>query len=283
MVRTPKTAEDVGCDSKYGLVLDIWIILNGVANNVVHVVTPLPPRERNALADIAKSRAPPVVILPAVAYRIVSYVMTNEGRLLPEEGKEEGADEVLCDTWTHYCKVQCTKQKCQIPHDLVEIVRWPSLKHTPPQQLLANLSVLLHKLGHLVVFNVANVVDWQQLLVDAGRVIVCKGISDIFPSEVHYWKPATRVGVHILRHIVGLALDAQPRIFTSVVLGDLCHGDALLGFLSHCCRRWMNLRHEHRLAFLLAPNELLSICIFSYCCCSSNSGSTIGPIVFVAI
>mmetsp|Transcript_15792 Transcript_15792/g.49106 ORF Transcript_15792/g.49106 Transcript_15792/m.49106 type:complete len:291 (+) Transcript_15792:435-1307(+) len=84
-----ENVEDLLRDAQQRQVLDVRVVRRRVAHHVVHVVSRLPPADRNALQNVAHEDAQVIVALGAdAAHRVVPHVMPEERYLLPEQAQQ---------------------------------------------------------------------------------------------------------------------------------------------------------------------------------------------------
>ena len=94
VVRREELAEDAFVDCEKGKVLNVGVVLDRVANNVVHVVGLFPPSERDAAEGVSERDAPKEILAANVRNGVVADVVSQERELLPKERHEGRAAHV---------------------------------------------------------------------------------------------------------------------------------------------------------------------------------------------
>ena len=174
-----------------------------VAHNVVDVVRPLPPTNRNPSGHIPQNHAEPRLLEFLVADGIVADVVPNEGLLLPErgeqqrtahvrpsrvleEGEEEAEDFFMLELqvrgvlFIFESSHSPSKQQANQPNELQVVVTVVGLEQTASQQLLPDRPVLL---GERIVVQsvdaVPDVVTREHGLVHLEGVVVGEGVGAV--------------------------------------------------------------------------------------------------------
>ncbi|RUP47415.1 hypothetical protein BC936DRAFT_145754 [Jimgerdemannia flammicorona] len=114
--------EEAGGEGKEGQVLHVWVVLHIVGNDVVHVVTLLPPADAQATHEVAKESADQGVDLADVRDTVVSGIVRREHDLVPEHGQEDGAGHVLPELCAPYGEVDGEREEGYVAAGLTGIV-----------------------------------------------------------------------------------------------------------------------------------------------------------------
>lgn len=76
-------------DGKEGNVLNIWVVLRLIGDDVVDVVTPFPPAQTQSTHEISNDDPNHRVNVEIVGDAHMTSIMSSEDKLVPETPKEE--------------------------------------------------------------------------------------------------------------------------------------------------------------------------------------------------
>ena len=179
----------------------------------------------------------------------MAHVVPDERQLLPEDAQQAGAKEALL---RHDREVDRRGEEDDQDGNLAHVVPAAGLEHVALQELLAQGTVLLDKVGDLVVRDLPDVVPRQQLFVHARRVVVGEGIGHVLARQVGDGQPAAGVRVHVRSDVVAVPVHHDPGVVALVVLGHLGHRQ--VAARAAAVLRRVERLHAERLAFVLAPH-----------------------------
>eukprot|EP00591_Stephanopyxis_turris_P000641 CAMPEP_0195509232 /NCGR_PEP_ID=MMETSP0794_2-20130614/2227_1 /TAXON_ID=515487 /ORGANISM="Stephanopyxis turris, Strain CCMP 815" /LENGTH=802 /DNA_ID=CAMNT_0040636397 /DNA_START=117 /DNA_END=2526 /DNA_ORIENTATION=- len=222
VVGAPEGSEHLLRDGDERDVLDVWVVLDRVAHDVVDVVGALPPGEGDAASEVAEGGAPEEVQPAHVGKGVVADVVADEGELLPENAEEDRSEDALLE---HEGGVEHDGKSDGEDGELDDVVPGVRFEEVAFEELLAQGAVLADEVGHLVVGHLADVERREQRLVHAGGVVVGEGVGNVLARQVGDGEPAAGVGVHVRRDVVAVAVDDDPGVVALVVLGHLGHGE----------------------------------------------------------
>ena len=87
----PVVAQNLRVASENWLMLDIWVVFNRIAHQMMDIVISLPPVHSNSAKHSSESGTIKYILISILTDRIVSDIMTNESILLPETSLENSA------------------------------------------------------------------------------------------------------------------------------------------------------------------------------------------------
>mmetsp|Transcript_28149 Transcript_28149/g.89975 ORF Transcript_28149/g.89975 Transcript_28149/m.89975 type:complete len:534 (+) Transcript_28149:217-1818(+) len=206
-------AEDLGRHGEDGHVLDVRVVLHGVAHHVVHVVRVLPPVHADAGEQVADDEPRREVLGAHVGDAVVAHVVAEEGALLPEEPHHEAREDVLAgEALGRHGERDGGREEEREPRHQLHVVGPARLEHALLEQALLDAAEPQRDLRLLQVRDVADVVVRQHGPVHLGRVEAGEGVRGVLSPHVLQCLVAPRVPLEHAGHIVDLAVDDHPQI-----------------------------------------------------------------------
>lgn len=223
-------AEEARGDDEEGHVLEVGVVVEAVAGNVVRIVVPLPPANADARQAVPSEDLGKAVEGGIGHDLVVARVVAEPAGLDPDEAHQAAAGQVdpgaprgndAVDT-----EGQQDKHRGEGDEDTVPLL----LEEPHPGKLRGKPAVVLGDLGDPVVAEAAHV-EAVEVLPGGPRVVGYECVGDILPGEVQEGQISAGMIFQPRGHIVNLALDRDPQILRSVVLPELFRGNVHL--LSH--------------------------------------------------
>ena len=166
--------------------LNVGIVFDGVADDVVDVMGSLPPSDTHAPKDVTYHDTYGVVDTLHMGDTIVTRIMTNESKLLPEAAQEATSEELNpCISLTVHNQADGQHEETPNPGGLLVVEGHIRLEESPLEQILPQLSHLLDEstVGGLGPHNVPDVVIGEFFRPDRIRVVLLKGIGSVLAKE----------------------------------------------------------------------------------------------------
>jgi len=221
--------EEIGVDGEEGQVLNVGIVLDRVGDNVVNVVSSLPPLGGDTVESVDEDTTD-VVSDGVRSYAVVTEVVADERKLLPEGAQEDATEKLhpevlvgVVDTADH--EREESSEGGEVPnvrHDrcLVEA--------SPLHLVIKSLEVLAHG-GGLVALDNANLRNALQVLLEnILGVVLTEGVSAISATEGGENLDTSWVLGSEGSGIIYFAINGKPKIISSFVLGDFFKSEFFL-------------------------------------------------------
>lgn len=164
--------------------LNIGVVVDRVANDMVHVVRPLPPADRDSSKEVTNHYSENVINHLNMRYSVVTKVVANESELLPEASKQDSSSKVSPVGFTLESEVQSTAEDSQDAGHSLVVKGVVCLKHAFSEQLLSNSSMFFHELSFLSIFRYnCSHLEVLKEFVNFVRVVLDESICSIFTGH----------------------------------------------------------------------------------------------------
>mmetsp|Transcript_27267 Transcript_27267/g.79859 ORF Transcript_27267/g.79859 Transcript_27267/m.79859 type:complete len:689 (-) Transcript_27267:8-2074(-) len=224
VVRVPELglAEALVRDREHGHQLDVGVVLDGVAHDVVRVVVRLPPAHREA-HHAREQRADHVILVKVVRHAAVAEVVADAGELLPEDADQRGAEHVRRARLEAEREVEAAQPQQRVPRKHLAVVAHVGLEQAAAEQLLPDAAEVgdVGPDDDLARRHLADQEAGQHRAVDARRVVVSEDVGAVLAGEVDHRPHAARMLVDEARHVVDALVDDDPRVVAVAVLRHL--------------------------------------------------------------
>mmetsp|Transcript_29738 Transcript_29738/g.88405 ORF Transcript_29738/g.88405 Transcript_29738/m.88405 type:complete len:336 (-) Transcript_29738:248-1255(-) len=217
--------EDPGRHRQERHVLDVRVVLHGVADHVVRVVVALPPAGGDA-HERRQAGADHVVEPEDVGHAAVAQVVPDARELLPEDPENRSSAHVSGEGGAANREPQRAAQQGQQEGAHLGVEAHARLEEAAPQQLLPDGAEVGDVGTDRAVGDLADKVRRQHVLVHAGGVVVGKDVGAVLPCHVLDGQGAARVLVHKPCDVVRPAVNDDPQVRARVVARHLLHGEA---------------------------------------------------------
>mmetsp|Transcript_44620 Transcript_44620/g.128957 ORF Transcript_44620/g.128957 Transcript_44620/m.128957 type:complete len:429 (+) Transcript_44620:260-1546(+) len=223
VVRRPKRlAPNAGADGHHRHVLDIRIVLDRIASNVVRVMVPLPPARGDAHQG-DQHGAYQVVLHEHVSDAAVAEVVAQPGELLPEEANSDSAGHADHGVLPMERQVERGQQEQHVPCAHFRIVPHVCLEEAPAQELLAHSPEIRDVWENGVVCDLADQEGREHVLENPRGMVIGEHIGAILASHVLHGQDAPWMLVHVTCNIVHQSVHHNPEVAPIAVLSDLFH------------------------------------------------------------
>mmetsp|Transcript_19226 Transcript_19226/g.57953 ORF Transcript_19226/g.57953 Transcript_19226/m.57953 type:complete len:296 (-) Transcript_19226:494-1381(-) len=179
-----RVVKDLGGDGKNGQVLDIGVVFNRIAHDVVRVVRALPPARRDAHERVANRGSDTHISVKHVRHARVAEVVPEAGELLPEDAHHCGAEHVRSRRSAGQREVECRREEGEVPGSHLGIVAHVSLKEAAAEELLPNSAEVFDVLRHGEIGHLSNQEGRKQCAVDLGAVVVGEDVCAVLACHV---------------------------------------------------------------------------------------------------
>mmetsp|Transcript_79436 Transcript_79436/g.219700 ORF Transcript_79436/g.219700 Transcript_79436/m.219700 type:complete len:416 (-) Transcript_79436:364-1611(-) len=214
--------EDARRDSENWHVLDVWVVLHGVADNVMRVVVALPPTCGDAHQG-CQGRATHVIKPKDMGHPTVAKVVANASKLLPEDPENRSAAHVCRQRSAANREPKRTEKKGCKPSAHLSIEGHVSLEQATPQQFLPDSTEVNDMRRHRVIRDLTHEVWRQHNPVDARCMVICKHVSAVLPCHVLHGQHTTWMLFHKICDVIHAAIHDDPQVSPCIVACHLCH------------------------------------------------------------
>ncbi|KAI3411220.1 Cytochrome b5 heme-binding domain-containing protein [Psidium guajava] len=220
--------EEPGGDGEHRDVLEVGVVVEAVAGDVVGVVGPLPPRDADPGDAVAREDLGQPVVAVGGHHLVVPRVVPNVRALDPEQPEQDGAEEVdrgaLAGHHAVHAEGQHRRDGHEGPHRDVSL----PLEEPQAGELSVELPVVL---GHLGGDEVPDAVPGEQrvqVLPGGSGVVRHEGVGHVLAGQGEERDLAAGVALGPLGDVVHLPLDRDPQIPRGGVLLELLRRNVLL-------------------------------------------------------
>lgn len=187
--------EDLVGDGENGKMLNIGVMLNRVGHHMMRVVVSLPPLSTDAKEGRDENSKVPVAVAD-VCDRVVAKIVTQKGKLLPEDTKNSSRNNIKEGGLV----VNGRQEDCEedgeddnLPKELESVPHVVGVIDSLGLHLLIDFEEVLADLLLLVVLDHSDLVVGKLLGQDLLRVEPVERLSHIATSEINDGKRTTRV------------------------------------------------------------------------------------------
>lgn len=203
-----------------GEILDVGVVFDRVGDDVVDVVRGLPPLPTDTVESVNKEGTD-VVSSVRWGDAVVTKIVTDERKLLPEHAEGNGADHVHPEAVGAIHGAKHSGEEEGKNGTVPDIGHDRSFVQTcAVQSFVEGLKVLAHS-SRLVVLDNADLGKCgEPLVVDFHGVVRAERISAVRATEGSHDLDTTRVSLSEGGAVIDLAIDCEPQIVCSLVLGN---------------------------------------------------------------
>jgi hypothetical protein len=220
----PYVAEQLGGDSEERHVLEVRVMIQAVAGDVVRVVVAFPPRDAEASEAVSGEDLHDAVQERMARDAVVARVVAHPAGLDPDEADEPPSEHVRRGAGAGEDEVERRVEEDGHQGELYPGGGADALEEARGGELRQEAAVVGGRGGDGVVGEAADE-EAAEERARRGRVVGGEGVGGVLPRQGDEREVAARVVGKPGRHVVHVARDGDPEVGGGRVLAELLGGD----------------------------------------------------------